>query len=406
MWSAPRSLALLAVLVALLAPATVGVAVADASPGATPGDGDSTAVTPAFGSDAPAALGDPPGRPSLARPLNTTVRIDLHANASASWSVVVTYELDSDAERDAFEQYVEEYRNGETDAGPSADTFRAIAERAAAGTGREMRVTNVTRSGSVGETYGRVSLSFRWTAMLDRGGNRTLRLDDAVLLSGNRTWLSTIEADQRLVIATPPGYSIVDSSGPSFDIRNNAVVIEGPRTLDGPLSVTYQRTATTPTPPDGFGQLPLVGGAVLLVAALLVAVFLWRGGGRPAPVSSNGGPDAGGAAAEGTEPATPEAADGTAPADAGSGTDTEAAEEEPADEVDLDLLSDEERVEHLLERNEGRMKQADIVSETGWSDAKVSQLLSAMADEGRVEKLRLGRENLISLPEEAPDEDG
>jgi uncharacterized membrane protein len=49
------------------------------------------------------------------------------------------------------------------------------------------------------------------------------------------------------------------------------------------------------------------------------------------------------------------------------------------------------------------MRQADIVAETGWSDAKVSQLLSAMADEGRVEKLRLGRENLISLPD---DEDG
>ncbi len=45
------------------------------------------------------------------------------------------------------------------------------------------------------------------------------------------------------------------------------------------------------------------------------------------------------------------------------------------------------------------MRQAAIVSETGWSDAKVSQLLSSMADEDRVEKLRLGRENLISLPE-------
>jgi hypothetical protein len=51
------------------------------------------------------------------------------------------------------------------------------------------------------------------------------------------------------------------------------------------------------------------------------------------------------------------------------------------------------------------MRQADIVAETGWSDAKVSQLLSAMADEGRVEKLRLGRENLISLPDDASDDD-
>jgi uncharacterized membrane protein len=70
------------------------------------------------------------------------------------------------------------------------------------------------------------------------------------------------------------------------------------------------------------------------------------------------------------------------------------------------LLSDEERVERLLERNGGRMRQADIVGETGWSDAKVSQLLSAMAEADRVEKLRLGRENLISLPDDEPGTDG
>jgi len=53
------------------------------------------------------------------------------------------------------------------------------------------------------------------------------------------------------------------------------------------------------------------------------------------------------------------------------------------------------------------MRQADIVAKTGWSDAKVSQLLSAMAELGRVEKLRLGRENLISIPDDggAPDGD-
>ena len=47
------------------------------------------------------------------------------------------------------------------------------------------------------------------------------------------------------------------------------------------------------------------------------------------------------------------------------------------------------------------MKQAQIVSETGWSNAKVSQLLSSMDDADRVDKLRIGRENLISLPEES-----
>ena len=69
--------------------------------------------------------------------------------------------------------------------------------------------------------------------------------------------------------------------------------------------------------------------------------------------------------------------------------------------TDPALLSDEERVEQLLSRNGGRMRQASIVDKTGWSDAKVSQVLSMMAEENRVDKLRLGRENLISLPEES-----
>ncbi len=46
------------------------------------------------------------------------------------------------------------------------------------------------------------------------------------------------------------------------------------------------------------------------------------------------------------------------------------------------------------------MKQASIVKETGWSNAKVSQLLSSMEDDERIDKLRIGRENLISLPGE------
>ena len=71
-----------------------------------------------------------------------------------------------------------------------------------------------------------------------------------------------------------------------------------------------------------------------------------------------------------------------------------------ADPLDQELLSDEEYVERLLKRNDGRMKQAAIVKETDWSNAKVSQLLSSMDEEGRVEKLRIGRENLISFPDE------
>ena len=71
-----------------------------------------------------------------------------------------------------------------------------------------------------------------------------------------------------------------------------------------------------------------------------------------------------------------------------------------SDEPDPELLSDEERVLRLLDDNGGRMKQANIVKETGWSNAKVSQLLSSMDEDDRIDKLRIGRENLISFPDE------
>lgn len=74
------------------------------------------------------------------------------------------------------------------------------------------------------------------------------------------------------------------------------------------------------------------------------------------------------------------------------------AEPEPAREPAL--LTDEDRVRHLLDRSGGRMKQSAIVEETGWSKAKVSRLLSAMDEDGAVEKLSLGRENVISLDRE------
>jgi len=65
-----------------------------------------------------------------------------------------------------------------------------------------------------------------------------------------------------------------------------------------------------------------------------------------------------------------------------------------------ELLTDEDRVRHLLDRSGGRMRQSAIVEETGWSKAKVSRLLSTMDDDGAIEKLSLGRENVISLDRE------
>lgn len=72
-------------------------------------------------------------------------------------------------------------------------------------------------------------------------------------------------------------------------------------------------------------------------------------------------------------------------------------------EDDIEEPSDEELVIELLESNGGRMKQGMIVDETNWSKSKVSMLLSEMEDDELISKLRVGRENIISLPGHEPD---
>jgi uncharacterized membrane protein len=69
-------------------------------------------------------------------------------------------------------------------------------------------------------------------------------------------------------------------------------------------------------------------------------------------------------------------------------------------------LSNEQRVRELLEANDGQMKQARVVENTDWSKSKVSMVLSEMESEGEISKLRVGRENLISLAGEEPEAAG
>ena len=87
-------------------------------------------------------------------------------------------------------------------------------------------------------------------------------------------------------------------------------------------------------------------------------------------------------------------------------TDAETVEPDTPEEPQQELLSDEDHVLQLLEEHGGRMKQVHIVEQTDWSKSKVSMLLSDMEDGGEISKLRVGRENIISLAGEEPEAAG
>ncbi|RDI71593.1 helix-turn-helix transcriptional regulator [Halopelagius longus] len=407
-----RSVALFTALLLVLSGVGPAVAAPDSAAAASGADGAAALRSSADGAvraQTASSLGQSP---------ETVMRVDLRADQSAEWRVEVRYQLDDENETRAFERVGRRYERGESDVGVDADLFRNVASQASNTTGREMEIRNATYDYSVNDGTGTLSMSFVWTNFLKEGEGQSLRLSDVFLVPSDQsestpTWLSLMGENQRMIIEPPEGYTTNTTSIPVKQ-QNNAIILEGPSDFnnDGRLVVTYRQTAR-----ERFEwPLYLGGGAVVLVALALGAAVVLRGrrdDGTGAPANATDGSPPGGATAA-TNGGTP--AGGPVPAgDPEGNADAVAGPTEPGgdgdgdadeDEVDVSLLSDEERVEHLLEQNGGRMKQANIVKETGWSDAKVSQLLSAMADDGRVTKLRLGRENLISLPDEdGPDDE-
>lgn len=85
---------------------------------------------------------------------------------------------------------------------------------------------------------------------------------------------------------------------------------------------------------------------------------------------------------------------------------TQADGEDPTDEgestVVTEPLTDEDRIQQLLDENGGRLHQSEIVSKTGWSKSKVSRLLTRMEENGQITKISVGRENLITRSGDEP----
>jgi uncharacterized membrane protein len=156
-------------------------------------------------------------------------------------------------------------------------------------------------------------------------------------------------------------------------------------------------------PPPIVGQSGDLGGMVLagvLVAVLgLAVVVAWRSQLLTSLLDGASEPD-GGTATE-SAPGTAEPVD---PETTAAGTESEGATSTA--EPERATKSDPEIVIDILEANEGRMKQARIVDETGWSKSKVSMVLSEMDDADEISKLRVGRENIISLSGNEPEAAG
>ncbi|WP_075936685.1 DUF7345 domain-containing protein [Halosegnis longus] len=312
---------------------------------------------------------------------NTVTRIAVQADGDAEWTVTVRTRLETDEERRAYEEFQSRFRENTSEyVSPFRTRIEGVVASGANATGREMRAQNVTAATDIRQLprrWGVVTYSFTWTQFAATDGE-SLAVGD-VFAGG-----FFIGENDTLVVTTPPEYTLA-SVEPTPDSRDDETVRwRGQRDFaDSRPALRFDPVPGGTTAPadtsDGPPLTPLAGLFALAVAALGVGVYLYYGrdetaGGEPSGAEQqnsestlNGGPDqASGAAAAASDP----------------------------------TLTDGERVEQLLADNDGRLKQADIAEAFGWSASKTSRVVSQLSDEDRVEKLRIGRENVVSLPEE------
>lgn len=338
----------------------------------------------------------------------TVTRIRVLPNGTAEWSLTIRMQLDSEsaeAEFAAFQDefaanrsaFVDSYREPRVDAVSDAENL----------TEREMTATGFdaeTGTEAVVRQRGFVTYEFRWVgfAAVENGSVRAGDVFESGLF---------IEENGILIMETPEAYEPTavepgpDETGNgelrwegpvSFgDRRPSAVFTPADAPADDPGGTTDGSTDSTPDdtadgepgdPDDGAGGGLSAGTVLFSTAGIAVLVgagafYLHRRRQHPDPDDRSRSGEA--------ETGTAGEADTNAVGKAETDTD-----EMP------DLATDEDRVIAALDAEDGRMKQSELADRLDWSPSKTSRVLSDMADEGSVEKLRIGRENVIDLADD------
>jgi uncharacterized membrane protein len=330
----------------------------------------------------------------------TVLRIDTHANGSAVWTVQYRLHLDNANETTAFDQlrtditsnpaeYRERFGQRMTGAVASAENT----------TDREMAIENVSVRAARNGTTGVVTYEFVWRNFAATTGDR-LRISDA--LTG-----FSLDNGTRLTISWPDEYETATIRPAPTDRQPNAVIWAGSTEFNGsePVVEVAQSTPSTNSTGSGAGgsndgsasgsdlPLPSIGMAVfiLIVGSLGVVWFARRRQTDETDASATPVANSSEVSRETSTESTPTSSDGGSQSPA-----TAAADDRPS----LDLLSNEERVVEVLRRSDGRAKQQQIVETLGWTDAKTSSVVSQLRDDGTIEGFRLGRENVLRLPDE------
>ncbi len=287
---------------------------------------------------------------------STVTTIAVNEDGSAKWTIEIRTALESDSDVENYRAYMNEFNsNSSEELGSFKSQMTTAVSTANSTTDRSMEAHSFSAEADIeGYTsqYGVVRFTFVWE-------NFASVEDSSISVGDAFDGQYFIGENEYLRIQFPQGYTI-DTVTPDPETQATShgqdyVLWSGPYEFASGKP-TIHTTAAANQPADdtdsGLAIIPIIGG--LLIAGI---------GGYALYQRSKVGID------------FLSRAESQAPSE-GS------------------LVTDEERVLNLLDAGE-RVKQTEIRDELEWSDSKTSRVLSNLEDEGLIEKLRLGRENVV-----------
>ena len=338
--------------------------------------------------------------------VDNRVEIDVAANGSATWTIQYRVRLDDANETAAFDALRTEISANRT---AYEDRFnRRLTDTVAnaeVSTGREMAIESVRVNASQDGNIGTITYTFDWRNFAATNSDG-LQIGDALagffLDDGTRLAITWSDAYEATTIQPSP-----DERQPTrvtwdaqTDFDGNEPIVELAR-IDTDASAggsnAEEGSGGSSSSEDGVPIVGLVIGGLLLLAGAVAIAWLRQRRRNESTESLTDSPK------PGTDVKMNDGGTATANASADTKNDDNEASVEDS-RPDAELLSNEERVIETLRQLGGRAKQQQVVQELGWTDARTSQVVSGLRDEGLVEGFRLGRENVLILPEETNEE--
>ncbi len=193
--------------------------------------------------------------------------VDVHDDGSATLTAVMTYDLTSDAERQAFRSMKENESTVEAVRTRFADRMASVAASAGEVEGREMTVTET-------------SVTMETTASGDRGIVRlSATIENLAAVDGEEVVLtepfaSGFYTERPLIVRAPDGYAVADAS-PAPDEEGDQQVGWSAGTEFSDFAVSFAPDASTGDDVTAFGT-PGFGVGVAVVALLASAMLAVR----------------------------------------------------------------------------------------------------------------------------------